>query len=93
MGAIRLLKDLLKAKADIHATDKHQHTALNWCARKNQNTLAQDLISLGADINHQDGNTEYSSLMWASMKGYLSIVATCVKAGANLNLQDRVSHE
>jgi ankyrin repeat protein len=71
--------------------DNNEYTALNWCARKNQNGLALKLLSMGADVNHQDSNTRYSPLMWAAIKGYLGIVVTCIKADAKLNLQDRVS--
>lgn len=72
--------------------DKNGYTALNWCARKNQNGLALELISLGADINHQDSNTRYSPLMWGAIKGHLGIVVSCIKGGADLNLQDRVRY-
>ena len=53
--------------------------------------MAQKLITLGADVNHQDDNTKYSPLMWGAIKGHMGIVATCLKANADLNLQDRVS--
>jgi ankyrin repeat protein len=81
----------VKAGASVHSTDKNNYTALNWCARKNQNGFAKELIAAGADINHQDGNTQYSPLMWGVIKGHLGIVVTFIKAGADLNLQDRVS--
>lgn len=86
---IKIARDLLEAGASIRATDNNKYTALNWCARKNQNGFALELITAGADINHQDENTRYSPLMWGAIKGYLGIVVTFIKAGANLDLQDR----
>jgi ankyrin repeat protein len=86
---------LIKAGADINQLDNDQHTALDVLCKhpteaenvKREETLALELITRGADIEHKDKSLN-TPLHWACFSGNKALVEILIKHGANLNAQE-----
>ena len=88
MDARERIKLLLKAKANVNATNNNGETALIKAAEvsKNPETVTL-LLKAGADINAKDKHG-YTALMKASWLGHTEIVKLLLKAGADVNAKD-----
>jgi ankyrin repeat protein len=79
---------LLRAGADLKATDSGTWTAVHRAARSGSTGAVRALVAAGADINSvamTDGDTP---LTIAAIHGHSALVADLIKAGANVNIQN-----
>ncbi|MFC1842608.1 ankyrin repeat domain-containing protein [Candidatus Dependentiae bacterium] len=82
------LKDKNKKRiVDFDAVDEKGETALHKAAKKNRITIANMLVSAGADINKQDRDGQ-APLHVAAEQGYFEIVELLVKGEAKLELKN-----
>lgn len=82
-----IVRELVKAGADVNRQDENGVTAL-WCAAYSGHTYtATVLLTVGANPNIRtvDGGT---ILMAAALSGYANTVEKLIQAGANVNAKD-----
>ena len=88
-GKLSSVKALIKAGADIHATDYNDNTVLISCnADKCSAEMAKLLIDAGVDVNARN-NEGRTALMNAAQYGNAEAVDVMIAAGADVNLKDR----
>ena len=77
---------LIKAGADVNATDEEGLTAL-MLATSNNPAVVQTLIEAGADVNAED-EALGTVLMHAALDNNPAVVQTLIDAGADVNAKD-----
>jgi ankyrin repeat protein len=82
-GSVEMLRDLIKAGANVNARDSRSLTPLHFALASETPSLEviRTLLAAGADVNALD-NTGESPLNWARKFGYPEVVGTLEKSGA-----------
>ena len=78
---------LLKAGADVNATEMYNVTALMCAAWRGDTELVETLIAAGADVNACT-DYKYTALLFAINKGSNRCVGVLMQAGAAVNVAD-----
>ncbi|XP_049843129.1 homeobox protein Wariai-like [Schistocerca gregaria] len=86
-GAVEELLMLLKAKADLGATDEINKTALHWAAAGGHIVAARCLLMAGADVGARD-NSLQTPLHGAALNGHAALVQLLVASSADPNARD-----
>jgi hypothetical protein len=83
---VSIIRELIKAGADLNSNDQPNNTALMWSAHKSNLTVAKKLINANTDLNMQD---EYSrtALMNTMLCDRKSMITLLIKAGADDSLK------
>ncbi|MEO7134036.1 MAG: ankyrin repeat domain-containing protein [Vicinamibacterales bacterium] len=76
---------LLKAGADVNATQGDAVTALHWAARLGDAEMTRTLIAAGANARATTRFAIYAPLHLAAERGSADVIATLLKAGADAN--------
>lgn len=85
------IEKLLNNGADINKVDAKGRTPLYWAALQGSRSVAEYLISRGAQIEKgADWKDDDTPLHVASGKGYTDVVALLLDKGANVNKENRV---
>lgn len=87
IGNEKILKLLLKARADVNITNKFFTTALMYASVRDNTKIANLLINYGANVNAVDINGR-SPLIFASADNNLEMLKLLLMFGANINIQD-----
>jgi ankyrin repeat protein len=84
---IPMMKELIRAGADINAADENGNTPLLMAIKMIDIAPVKELISAGVDLNKPDlvGNTP---LIVAAMNGKTQVVRLLVSSGAQLDIQN-----
>ena len=78
---------LLKAGADVNATEMYNITALMCAAWRGDTEIAETLITAGADVNAST-DYKYTALLFAINKGSNRCVGVLMRASAAVNAAD-----
>ena len=92
-GHLALVKELIKAGADVNKGNSHKETPLMFAAINGNIELIELLLSAGADVNAKSasyssatGPRSYTALYFASESGHLQAVETLLSAGAKTDI-------
>lgn len=92
-GHLDVVKELIKAGADVNKGNSRKETPLMFASKNGQLKIVKTLLSAGADVNAKSasysdstGPRSYTALYFASKGGHLSIVKTLLAAGAKVNI-------
>ncbi len=80
---IEIIQQLIKAGANINATDKSGRTILILASENGHLDIIKKLINSGADVNATD-EYGWTALVCSSYNGHREIVKELIKAGANI---------
>ncbi len=84
---LELTKLLIKAGANVNATDTHGWTALHYAFLNGKHAVVDELISAGADVNVTDSNG-WTLFHLTFLYGHYLTADGVVKAGANVDARD-----
>ena len=82
-GDIERVRALLRAGADVNASQGDGMTALHWAAKAGDAALAETLLYAGARVDVGTRIGRYTPLHMASREGRAAVVETLLDAGAN----------
>ena len=85
---LQIVKELLKAKADVNGQDEDGTTALYMASSKGDLGIAKKLLSSGANPNIFAKRNKWTPLIVASANGHIDVVKTLLKAKADTHYQD-----
>lgn len=77
--------------SDLSCEEYLHGTPLHWAATQSVE-LVQQMLSMGADMNHQAGPFRYSPLSKAARAGRLDVVMLLVKLGAVLDVSSSLTN-
>lgn len=80
----------LHARLDVNGRDTREWTPLMMASFNGRETLAIELIKLGASVHAQDANG-YTPLHWGSFNGYANVVQLLLRKGAEVNAVSRAN--
>ncbi|XP_043924865.1 ankyrin repeat and KH domain-containing protein 1-like [Protopterus annectens] len=83
-GHLELVKYLLSAGANVHATTATGDTALTYACENGHTDVADVLLQAGADLEHESEGGR-TPLMKAARAGHLCTVQFLISKGANVN--------
>ncbi|XP_040828533.1 ankyrin repeat and KH domain-containing protein 1 isoform X1 [Ochotona curzoniae] len=83
-GHLELVKYLLTAGANVHATTATGDTALTYACENGHTDVADVLLQAGADLEHESEGGR-TPLMKAARAGHLCTVQFLISKGANVN--------
>uniref|UniRef100_A0A672V593 Ankyrin repeat and KH domain containing 1 n=1 Tax=Strigops habroptila TaxID=2489341 RepID=A0A672V593_STRHB len=83
-GHLELVKYLLAAGANVHATTATGDTALTYACENGHTDVADVLLQAGADLEHESEGGR-TPLMKAARAGHLCTVQFLISKGANVN--------
>ncbi|XP_069508766.1 ankyrin repeat and KH domain-containing protein 1 isoform X2 [Ambystoma mexicanum] len=83
-GHLELVKYLLAAGANVHATTATGDTALTYACENGHTDVADVLLQTGADLEHESEGGR-TPLMKAARAGHLCTVQFLISKGANMN--------
>ena len=83
-----IVQILIKAGADVNATDKNGQTPLKIAARYGNVAMANILIKADANVNAADKNGR-TPIRMAARYGNVAMVSMLTKAGADVNAADK----
>jgi ankyrin repeat protein len=83
-GDVAAVRELLRKKADVNATEADGSTALHWAVHKDSLTIVDLLIKAGANVK---AATQYgvTPLSLACVNGNVDVVLRLLNAGADAN--------
>ena len=87
-GDTATVKALLKAGADVHATDRHGQTALHVAAGQGRTEVITSLLAAGADVHATLNYGGRTALHWAASTGHAETVTLLLEAGADVHATD-----
>ncbi|XP_056000521.1 uncharacterized protein LOC130046350 isoform X2 [Ostrea edulis] len=90
-GHVSIVKELVKAGADISLQDTWWNTSLIAACKAGHVTVVEELVKAGADVNIKVMFTN-TPLIAACEEGHARVVEELVKAGADVNLQDTLGN-
>lgn len=76
---------LLKAGADVNATQGDAVTALHWAARLGDADMTRTLIAAGANVRATTRFATYAPLHLAAERGSADVIGPLLQAGADVN--------
>lgn len=79
------VRDLIRQKADVNATQGDGMTALHWAAFRDDVETARLLLAAGANFNTTTRNGALTPLLLACVNGDPAMVEALLKAGADAN--------
>jgi ankyrin repeat protein len=83
-GDIQRVEEILGSDdTDVDDTDQDGATPLILASISGHLPIVQLLVSLGADLNHQDRVNGWTSLMQATFYGHKAIISALIDAGAD----------
>jgi ankyrin repeat protein len=82
-GDVETVRSLLRAGADVNASQGDGMTALHWAAENGHVELAEVVISAGANVEAVTRIGAYTALLLASRAGHVRVLATLLNAGAS----------
>lgn len=88
---LNILREIIKAGADVKATDKDGNTALHIMADKKEKKIPEFLpclLEAGIDINAQNKHGETALMLAKIYSYYIEDVETLLDAGADLTIKD-----
>ncbi|XP_063784310.1 ankyrin repeat and KH domain-containing protein 1 isoform X2 [Pseudophryne corroboree] len=83
-GHLELVKYLLAAGANVHATTATGDTALTYACENGHTDVAEVLLQAGADLEHESEGGR-TPLMKAARAGHLCTIQFLIRKGANIN--------
>lgn len=83
-GHLELVKYLLSAGANVHASTATGDTALTYACENGHTDVAEALLQAGADLEHESEGGR-TPLMKAARAGHLCTVQFLISKGANIN--------
>ncbi|MCK9417158.1 ankyrin repeat domain-containing protein [Candidatus Dojkabacteria bacterium] len=83
-GILDIVKELIKAGANLNIQDSTGKTPLMLAIIKNEINIVKELIKAGADVNIKD-NKNYYAIHWCNSYIYMEEL---IKVGADINVQD-----
>ncbi|KAM4037012.1 ankyrin repeat and KH domain-containing protein 1-like [Anomaloglossus baeobatrachus] len=83
-GHLELVKYLLTAGANVHASTATGDTALTYACENGHTDVAEALLQAGADLEHESEGGR-TPLMKAARAGHLCTVQFLISKGANIN--------
>ena len=89
-GHDQIVRELIRAEADVNGKDKYKQTALHLASRRGHSNVVKTLAEAGANLNVQDW-LGVTPLMWAAYRGYANVVVELIRAGADVSVVS--SHE
>ena len=85
---LQIIKELLKAKADVNGQDEDSATALYMASSNGDFRIVNKLLSFGANPNTFVKGTKWTPLIVASANGHIDVVKSLLKAKADTHYQD-----
>ena len=85
---LQIVKELLKAKADVNGQDEDGTTALYMASSKGHFGIVKKLLSSDANPNIFVKGTKWTPLIVASANGHIDVVKSLLKAKADTHYQD-----
>eukprot|EP00457_Paulinella_chromatophora_P000409 gb/GEZN01000409.1/.p1 GENE.gb/GEZN01000409.1/~~gb/GEZN01000409.1/.p1 ORF type:complete len:1427 (-),score=209.47 gb/GEZN01000409.1/:191-4471(-) len=86
--ALQKARQLMASKADVNWTNvRDGKTALIEAASRGQVSMAELLLSNGADVNRQSSNG-YTALHWATMKKHANMLRLLTRKGIDMSVKD-----
>jgi len=92
VGDVRVIRDLLKAGADVDSANADGQTALMILARTSNIEAARLLISHGANVNARERWREQTPLMWAAAENQPAMVQLLVEHRAEVDARSHANH-
>ncbi len=86
-GKIKIVRRLLKERADINLQDIDGNTALIWASKGGYTEIVRILLDGRADPNIKN-KSGHTALMIASWHDHIEIVNLLLKAGTDYNLEN-----
>uniref|UniRef100_A0A7S4UAT7 Uncharacterized protein n=1 Tax=Alexandrium monilatum TaxID=311494 RepID=A0A7S4UAT7_9DINO len=86
-GHAAVIRELLRARADVHTTDENECTALHWAADKGRAEACRVLLEGRCEVNHQDDD-QWTPLCLAADDGHVEVCRVLLEARAWVNLPD-----
>ena len=85
---LQIVKELLKAKADVNGQDEDSATALYMSSSNGDFQIVNKLLSFGANPNIFAKGTKWTPLIVASANGHIDVVKSLLIAKADTHYQD-----
>ena len=85
---LKLVSEILKSKPNLEIKDDKGRTALMIATYNEDTTIAEILISAGANVNAQDEMLN-SPFLYAGASGFVPILKLCLANGADFNVFNR----
>ena len=85
---LQIVKELLKAKADVNGQDEDGTTALYMVSSNGDFRIIKKLLSSGANPNMFVKGTKWTPLIVASANGHIDVVKSLLKAKVDTHYQD-----
>ena len=86
-GHLEVIEALIKADADVNASNKNGTTALQVAAINGHLKVVEALIEAGADVNASNNNG-VTALQVAAENGHLEVIEALIKAGAKVDQEN-----
>ena len=84
-GHDQVVRELIRAGADVNGKDKYKRTALHWASWWGQSNVVKTLAEAGANLNMQDEDG-MTPLMKAAYWGRANVVVELIRAGADVSI-------
>ena len=92
-GEVDVIPVLVRAGADVNATNKDGATPLHRAASAGEVDVIPVLVQAGADVNARGGNGGFTPLHLAAHNGNLEAISVLIQAGADVNVTDKYNYK